>query len=284
MGLLPAGWGAAFKAFFSGICICVTMTGLDQGMMQRSLSCPNLRDAQKNLLSFAVVLVLVNLLFLYIGAMLGVFVVRQEMSFATTDEIFPMVANNFFGMAAAALFVLGLIAATFSSCDDALAALTTSFSLDILRLDPQHPRTEIRRKWVHFGFVTLMFFIIVLGFKGSGKAVIDMVLNMGSITYGPLLGLFAFGMVSKRTVSDKAIPYVALISPLVIMVLAGYAGYQKLQHTVDLLTMDLWSPSAWWKLIFTAVGTEVIVYIAGLTMLLLHLFAGSSTVAEPEPA
>ncbi|MSQ78610.1 MAG: sodium:solute symporter [Flavobacteriaceae bacterium] len=281
--IFPKGWGAALKGFFAGICICVTMTGLDQGMMQRSLSCPSLRDAQKNIISFAVVLVLVNLLFMYIGAMLGLFCVKNGLSFATADEIFPSIANNYFGVAAAAMFVLGLIAATFSSCDDALAALTTSFSLDILRLDPAHPETERKRKTVHLGFAVLMFFIIILAFKGSSMAVIDMVLNIGSITYGPLLGLFVFGMATRKRVKDHYVPIIAIVSPIVIMGLSAYAGWLSLQHTLDLLTLDLWTPAAWWKLIFTSVSTEIIIYIAGLTFLLLYLFSDIRLMVDEEP-
>jgi Na+/proline symporter len=275
-------WGFV-KSFLSGIFICVTMTGLDQGMMQRSLSCPNLKDAQKNLLSFSGVVLIMNIFFLFIGGLLALFMQSKGLDFsAHTDDIYPYIAQNFFTLVPTVIFVLGLIAATFSSADDALAALTTSFCLDILKMDEKGNGKAWLRKGVHLGFAVLMFFVIILFFKDMQNAVIIQIFNIASITYGPLLGLFAFGYYTKRAVADKHIPWISVFAPIVIMALCYYSGYLSIVEKNPLTwKLDL-SVNGVIATIFTNVRTEIIVYIGGFTMLLLYIFSEGKIDPEVE--
>lgn len=272
------GLGPFLKSFISGAMICATMTGLDQGMMQRSLSCHNLWDAQKNILSFTGVIVVINALFMLLGAMLAVFVLQQGITGLTSDKLYPFVASNYFSAIAGGLFVMGLIAATFSSADDALAALTTSFCLDILGLDPEKPGAKRTRIMVHSGFAFLMFLIIVIFFKDSQKAVIDLVLLLASYTYGPLLGMFAFGLFTKARVADKQMPWITLVCPLLMVALAAYSGYIQIpQNTLSTGTLDYW-----FTLISRGFGNEVIIYNGALCFAFMWLFADKNGMEKTE--
>lgn len=215
-----------FKQFFSGALIAIVMTGLDQNMMQKSLSCPQLGDAQKNLYWFSVVLVFVNLLFVALGALLYLYAgqmgielpVNPETGKVVTDQVFPFLALNHLGLFAAVVFIIGLIAATFSSADSVLTTLTTSFCIDFLRIDKNGKYTEEQKKKkrqiTHFVFAGLLLVTILLSQFIAKTAVLDAIFRTASYTYGPLLGLFIFGMFTKRIVADN---YVALISVLAII-------------------------------------------------------------------
>lgn len=229
-----------FKQFFAGMFITITMTGLDQDMMQKNLSCRNIGDAQKNMVSFALVLVVVNLVFLSMGALLYIFAEAQGIGLpAKTDELYPMLATEgYLGAGVGMLFVLGLIAAAYSSADSALTSLTTSFSIDILGVDKLEERQATRRRMqVHIG-MSLVLVAVILVFKAiNNDAVIDGLFKAAGYTYGPLLGLYAFGLFSKRKVRDRAIPFIAVLSPflsygvvlLAPHVLGGYqVGYEVL--------------------------------------------------------
>jgi Na+/proline symporter len=229
-----------FKQFFAGMFITITMTGLDQDMMQKNLSCRNLRDAQKNMVSFALVLVFVNLVFLSLGVLLYIFAEAKGISLpAKTDELYPLLATEgYLGAGVGVLFVLGLIAAAYSSADSALTALTTSFSIDILEVDKLDEATAKRRRMqVHVG-MSLVLVLVILLFKAiNDDAVIDGIFKAAGYTYGPLLGLFAFGLFSKAKARDGWIPYIAVLSPVLSYVVAvsapllfnGYkVGYEVL--------------------------------------------------------
>ncbi len=273
--IFTGGVSGFLKSFISGMFICITMTGLDQGMMQRSLSCPNLKDAQKNIMSFSVVLVFINVLFLVIGAMLTIYMTQQNISVASSDLAFPEIAKNYFPPIAGVMFILSMIAATFSGADDALAALTTSFCLDILKLDTTKKNSNIIRKMVHLGFAALMFLIIVLFFIDSQKAVIDLVYNIASITYAPLLGMFAFGIISKKNVSDSVVAAVAIAAPIIMILVFAVVG---LQGEADILWTDLFELKLLFALVFKAVGNEIIFYISGLVFILLLMLSDDKTV------
>lgn len=269
------GPGSFTRDFISGILICLTMTGLDQGMMQRSLSCRSLSEARKNILSFSGAVVLVNLLFMTIGAFIALYMINHPIPHQSTDTLFPYLAQHVFPPVVGGLFIIGMIAATFSSADDAMTALTTTISLDMLGLDMKEKKHIRYRHWVHVGVGLMLFAIIMLFLRNSGQAIIDIVLGAGSITYGPLLGLFAFGMFTKRKVGDQYVPWIAVMAPIAVMLLCIYAGHlAKPDLIID-------SAGAIWKLLFTAVGTEIIAYIGSATFLLLWLF---STTEEAEPA
>jgi SSS family transporter len=204
-----------FKQFFSGIFIAIVMTGLDQDMMQKNLTCKSLRDAKKNMYWYGVSFVPLNLLFLTLGAMLLMLATKNHIALpASSDDILPMFATQYLGPLVTFLFVIGIIAATFASSDSALASLTTSFSVDILGVQHNEPKVaERKRKYTHIG-MSVLFVVIMLVFKlVNNKSIIDAIYTIASYTYGPLLGMFAFGLFTKRQVRDKAVPLVAVVSP-----------------------------------------------------------------------
>lgn len=221
-----------FKQFFAGLGIVIVMNGLDQDIMQKSLTCKNKFDAQKNLFWFSLAFIVVNLLFLSLGVLLYVFAQREGIAVpAKTDDFFPLLALNHFGTLAGVLFLLGIVSATYSSSDSALTALTTSFCIDFLHLDPQKTESKAKRMKVHIGFSILMFLVIVLFRIINDESVVTAVFKVAGYTYGPLLGLFAFGILTKRNVKDRWVPVVGLLSPVLTYVInanseAWLGGYK----------------------------------------------------------
>ncbi len=218
-----------WKQFLSGVFIAVVMTGLDQNSMQKNLSCPNLKDAQKNLYWFGVVVVAVNAFFLCLGALLYVYAGARGLTIpAQTDQLFPMLALQHLGTAAAVVFVIGLTAATFSSADSVLTTLTTSFCFDVLGWDRSEgdesaSATRLRHR-IHILFAVLLL-VVILAFRiFRSPAVIDLVLKMATYTYGPLLGLFSFGIFSKRRVRDGLVPIACILSPIVCYQLESHSA------------------------------------------------------------
>lgn len=231
-----------FKQFLGGAFITIAMTGLDQNMMQKNLSCKSLNDAQKNMESFSLVMVLVNVFFLSLGALLYIYAEQKGIKIPLnpvsgkpdTDKLFPMLALQYLGSGAGLVFIIGLTAATFSSADSVLTTLTTSFYLDFLDVEKsaktEKEKTKIRKQ-VHFGFAVLLLLVILVFRALNSKAVIDTVLMIASFTYGPLLGLFAFGIFTKKVVIDKYVWIISLIAPLLCYILSEYsvnwfAGYK----------------------------------------------------------
>ena len=222
-----------FKQFFSGICITIVMTGLDQDMMQKNLSCKNLKDAQKNMYWYGISFVPVNFLFLILGILL--LIAGPQMGLALPeagDDILPFfAANGYLGYPVLIFFTIGIIAAAFSSADSALAALTTSFCIDILgNKDLPKARAEKQRKRVHL-LISLVFIGCILIFKVlNNRSVIDALYIMASYTYGPLLGLFVFGLFTRLHPRDRYVPYIAVASPficyLVHVAASALTGYQ----------------------------------------------------------
>lgn len=207
-----------WKQFLSGAFIAVVMTGMDQDMMQKNLTCKSIGDAQKNLLSMSFSLVFVNLMFLSLGALL--FVYANKVGFEIpekTDALFPTLAmNGSFGTVVAISFILGLVAAAYSSADSALTSLTTSFSLDILNLNENN--TETRNK-VHLGFSILLVLVITAFGSINNESVISELFTVAGFTYGPILGMFAFGLISKHKTRDELVPIVAVLAPILSYVL-----------------------------------------------------------------
>ena len=223
-----------WKQFLAGMFITITMTGLDQDMMQKNLSCRNIGEAQKNMLSFTAILVVVNLVFLVLGALLFIYSASHGIAIPErTDELYPMLAvEGYFGAAVGILFVLGLIAAAYSSADSALTALTTSFCIDILEVDKQEEKkAERTRKRVHVGMSVVLIVVIVLFRLINDESVIKQLFTAAGYTYGPLLGLYAFGLFTKRGVRDRWVPWIAVASPVVSFFLdynsaALFRGYE----------------------------------------------------------
>ncbi|MGC1391284.1 MAG: sodium:solute symporter [Bacteroidales bacterium] len=215
------------KQFFSGIFITIVMTGLDQEMMQKNLSCRNIKEAQKNMFTFSGILVVVNLLFLFLGALLLIFVQKNGLNVTSSDDIFPTVAIGYLGPVAGVVFLIGIISAAFPSADGALTSLTTSVSIDFLGLESrtgisEKSKTRIRYT-VHLS-IALVFFVSVLIFSTlNDKAVIDKLFTIAGYTYGPLLGLYSFGLFTKRIVNDKITPVIAIFSPVACYFLSKYS-------------------------------------------------------------
>ena len=215
-----------WKQFLAGAFIAVVMTGLDQDMMQKNLTCRNLKDAQKNMFWFTIVLVIVNFFFLALGVLLTDYAQRNGID-AHKDELFPIIATKgTLGLATAMFFLLGLIAAAYSSADSALTSLTTSFSIDILEIDKKKNAQEQERirKKIHivFSFV-LIATILVFKYFIADASVIAKIFTFAGYTYGPLLGLYAFGLFTKLNVKDKAVPYICLIAPILTYVISFYS-------------------------------------------------------------
>ncbi|TAH22488.1 MAG: sodium:solute symporter [Cytophagales bacterium] len=224
-----------FKQFFAGMFIAITMTGMDQDLMQKNLSCKNLKEAQKNMLSFCIVLVFVNLLFLTLGALLYTYASTKGIPLPTrSDDLYPLLALklNSFGTLAAVFFLLGITASTYASADSALASLTTSFCIDFLDFKnrPEEQRQRLKF-WVHIGFSFLLFLVILIFKALNDESIINAVFKAAGYTYGPLLGLFTFGLFTKITIKDKFVPFVCVASPIICYILssnsvAWFDGYK----------------------------------------------------------
>ena len=218
-----------WKQFLSGAFIAVVMTGLDQDMMQKNLTCRNLKDAQKNMFWFTLVLVVVNLFFLALGVLLTDFAQKNGID-AHKDELFPIIATQgSLGAATALFFVLGLIAAAYSSADSALTSLTTSFSIDILEIDKKKsiPEQEKIRKKIHVLFsLVLIATILIFKYFIADASVIAKIFTFAGYTYGPLLGLYAFGLFTKLKVKDRAVPFICLLAPVATYFISFYSKEQ----------------------------------------------------------
>jgi SSS family transporter len=216
------------KQFFAGMFIAIAMTGLDQDLMQKNLTCKNLQEAQKNMFSFVVVLVLVNFVFLVMGALLYLYADAQNITLPSkagkiiTDQVYPVLAFEHFGVVAGIAFLLGITAATYASSDSALASLTTSFCIDFLGLtkkDKEEKQAKNTVRIVHFGFSVVLLLIVVI-FEQVRNAypqinIIGALFQAAGYTYGALLGLFAFGITTKRTLHDKLVPFICVICPII---------------------------------------------------------------------
>jgi len=206
------------KHFLGGVFITIGMTGLDQDMMQKNLSCRNLKDSQKNMISMAIVLVLVNLIFLILGALLYMYADINEIKFDNPDLLFSAVAlSDGTGKIIGILFLLGLIAAAYSSADSALTSLTTSFSVDFLNINEKEntsklSRSEMTRKFVHiFMSLIIILTVIILKYKTNDSA-ISLLMKFAGFTYGPLIGVFFFGIITKRYINDILVPFICFFA------------------------------------------------------------------------
>jgi len=242
------------KQFLGGLFITIGMTGLDQDLMQKNLSLKNIKEAQKNMFSFIGVFVIINIFFLSVGALLYMYAAKNGITVAKTDYLYPTIALKYLGVFPAIVFMLGLTAATFATTDSALTALTTSFCVDFLgfrkKADINSKAAITTRHGVHIGFSLLMLLTIVLFNAVNNDAVVGAIFKVASYTYGPLLGLYAFGLfVGKRQVYDKLTPFICLISPAVCYflstesktILGGYVFDNELIIVNGLITfIGLW--------------------------------------------
>lgn len=212
-----------FKQFIAGAFITIVMTGLDQDMMQKNLTCKNIGDAQKNMFWFTIILVVVNILFLSLGIMLYLYAETKGIALPTkSDELFPLLATQNFSAYAGIVFVLGIVAAAYSSADSTLTALTTSFCIDFLEIDRRYPadqRVKVRQR-VHVAFSLVMILAILIFYWINDQSVINSVFIIAGYTYGPLLGLYAFGLFTKWQVKDKWVPLLAVSAPVLTFLIS----------------------------------------------------------------
>ena len=245
------------KQFLGGVFITIGMTGLDQDLMQKNLSLKNIREAQKNMFSFTAVFVVINIFFLSVGALLYIYAEKYGISVSKTDYLYPTIALQKLGILPAMVFMLGLTAATFATTDSALTALTTSFCVDFLgfnkKADVNSKKNVSTRHWVHVALSGLIFITIIIFNAINNDAVVGAIFKVASYTYGPLLGLYAFGLlVSGRQVKDKLVPFICLISPAICFflsseskeLLGGYVFDNELIIVNGLITfIGLWITS-----------------------------------------
>jgi len=214
------------KQFIGGLFITVGMTGLDQDLMQKNLSLKNIREAQKNMFSFTAVFVVINIFFLSVGALLYMYATRYGITVTKTDYLYPTIALKHLGVIPAIVFMLGLTAATFATTDSALTALTTSFCVDFLNFnkgkDINSKKMVNVRHYVHIAFSGLLFLTIIIFNSINNDAVVNAIFKVASYTYGPLLGLYSFGLfVSGRQVKDKLVPFICVLSPAICFYLSA---------------------------------------------------------------
>ena len=240
------------KQLLSGAFIAICMTGLDQDMMQKNISCKSVGDSQKNMVSFSIVLVFVNLVFLALGALLFIYADEKGLAIPErTDLLYPTIAlNSGLGVGIGVVFILGLISAAYSSADSALTALTTSVCVDFLGIEKfkESARSAIRKR-VHIG-MSLVLLVVIIAFRYLiERSVIDTLLYVATYTYGPLLGLFAYGLLTRSAVVDKLVPVVCIAAPVLTYVIntksdewfGGYVfAYELLAVNGFLTFLGLW--------------------------------------------
>ena len=247
-----------FKQFISGVFIAIVMTGLDQDMMQKNLTCRTLKDAQKNIFWFTIALVIANILFLGMGALLYLYAGQNGIEIPTrTDNFYPLIALNHLGTFGGIVFLLGIVAAAYSSADSALTSLTTAFCVDFLNFEKKEESVKkpIRLK-VHLGFSVLLFIVIIIFNAINDSSVISAIFKVAGYTYGPLLGLFSFGLMTKLKVRDNLVLPVCLLSPAI-------------SYLVDM------NSAAWFN--GFQFGFFILIFNAGLTFLGMLLISKRST-------
>ena len=214
------------KQFLGGIFVTIAMVGLDQDLMQKNLSMKSIGEAQKNMFTFTGVFVVMNIFFLSVGALLYLYAAKNGIVVAdlkTPDHLYPEIALNHLNIIPGIIFMLGLTAATFATTDSALTALTTSFCMDFLHFDKKEnqsdPKLVTQRHWVHIGFSIVMVAVILIFKAINDDSVVNSIFTAAGYTYGPLLGLFAFGMLTRKAVADKLVPYLCIASPVLCFVI-----------------------------------------------------------------
>lgn len=219
-----------FKQFFAGMFITIVMVGMDQDMMQKNLTCKNKNEAQKNMIVFSFSFLITVFLFLCLGVLLYIFAGSTGIRIPeTTDDLYPLIALNHLGLPAGIAFLLGITAAAYSSADSALTAMTTSFSFDFLNIGAFREEKKRRiKKYVHLMFSVLLVLIILMFRVISDQSIVVAVFKVAGYTYGPILGLFAFGIYSRRKVKDRWVPLVGIISPVICFFVSTYS--EELLH------------------------------------------------------
>ena len=244
-----------FKQFLSGMFITIVMTGLDQDQMQKNLTCKNLKDAQKNVISYGFAFAPINLLFLSLGVLILLFAQQNNILLPdVADQILPFIASNHLGSIALGTFIVGIVAAAFSSADSALTSLTTSYCVDILGMNnkdnkPEVEQSNIRTRRITHVVISAVFVLIIMIIHSIGSdSIIDAIYRIASYTYGPLLGLYLSGLYTKLRPKDSWVPYVAILSPIIcfaieLLMMHFYSykmGYEMLLINGVITVIGLW--------------------------------------------
>lgn len=276
--------GFWLKQIIGGMFITIGMTGLDQEMMQKNISVKNLGDSQKNMITFTCVLVLVNFLFLLLGGLLYLFAEKNQLA-VKGDDLFPTVALSHLPAYISIIFIIGLISALFPSADGALTALTSSFCIDIIGLKRRDDWDEQKKKkvrlTVHITFA-IVFFLMILLFKAiDNKSIIDIILKVAGFTYGPLLGLFFFGIISKRKIDDSKAIWVCLLAVVLILGIDFFNNIEWYGKQLKLETATIESVHNMSAAVFGKfkIGYELLIYNGLLTYLGLFLISKKSSEA-----
>jgi Na+/proline symporter len=273
--------GFFVKNILGGMFITIAMTGLDQEMMQKNISVRRLWDSQKNMITFSVIMVVVNFLFLFLGGILYIYGKANNI-IVPGDDLFPTIALQYMPAAISIIFIIGLISALFPSADGALTALTSSFCIDILGLKRKKLSEQASKKtrlMVHFSFA-IIFFLAVMLFKWlDNKSIIDIILKVAGFTYGPLLGLFSFGILTTRKVIDKYALYVCLLAPLIILGIDFVNNIEWWERQLKLQSVWIENVKSSSSGIFGnfKIGYELLIYNGILT------FIGLWLISKPQP-
>jgi Na+/proline symporter len=251
------------KHVLGGAFMTIAMTGLDQEMMQKNISVKSLKDAQKNMVTFSLVLLVVNALFMFLGGLLFLYAKQNNWEFAP-DDVFPSIVQLHLSKGIFLIFIIGLISALFPSVDGAITALTSSFCIDILGFDRNNNRNEeektMHRKIIHLSFATI-FIILVFIFKAvDSKTIVDLIFLIAGYTYGPLLGLFSFGILTKRSLKKNIVPIVCIAAPLICYLLE--------KNTALLFGPDY------------KIGYEMLIINGSITFLLLYIFSYKTALSH----
>ncbi|HEX8269235.1 MAG TPA: sodium:solute symporter [Flavobacterium sp.] len=239
------------KQILGGIMVTIAMVGLDQDLMQKNLSCKNIGEAQKNMFTFTGIFVVINLFFLSVGALLYLYAGKNGIEIPMvngaprSDLLFPEIAFNHLAIIPAIIFLLGLTAATFATTDSALTALTTSFCVDFLGMDKaenaNRPNMVRTRHIVHIGFSLLMFFVIMMIFALNSDSVVSLIFKIAAYTYGPLLGLYSFGLfITKKTVHGNFVPVICFLAPAITFAITHYGSvlFGDYQFSEELIILN----------------------------------------------
>jgi len=218
-----------FKQFVSGLLITVALVGLDQSMMQKTLTVRNSKDARKNVLTFSFFIAFAQTLFLALGVLIyiyaersGINLIKQDGHFVNTDELYPLLTLNYFGKIGAVAFLIGIVASTFASIDSCIAALTTAFSYDFMNIENKLPEAKKKIKtWVLIG-VNIVMFLIVMSFWNSKGAIINTIFKTAGYTYGPILGLYLTGLFTKINFKEKWVPVACVSAAIITWLMNGY--------------------------------------------------------------
>jgi Na+/proline symporter len=251
------------KHVLGGAFMTIAMTGLDQEMMQKNISVKSLKDAQKNMVTFSIVLLVVNALFMFLGGLLFLYAKQNNWEFAP-DDVFPSIVQLHLSKGIFLIFIIGLISALFPSVDGAITALTASFCIDILGFERNKTRNEeektMLRKIIHLSFATI-FIILVFIFKAvNSKTIVDLIFLIAGYTYGPLLGLFSFGILTKRSLKKNIVPIVCIAAPLICYLLE--------KNTALIFGPDY------------KIGYEMLIINGSITFILLYIFSYKSALAH----